>query len=431
LRLCFKLLSTIAIATVLSSQGFAAQSPVFKLLTNGKPVTIYSQPSKVYYLIMPSSMFDIETHGKGTLIIAIRSLIPIASSSTGGFNISITSGNGIQYYSMPESDASKLAISSTQFFVPSKKILKIYLTSSKKIKVYQIFLSKKAAYGAIVHVAFASPPKGTQQIKTTITRQTVESGAQHNNTIIVTSEKIVHYKPFKRWIGVTPVLGGGRMIQDTLNTSSPVLTLSVMANYGIAEWFNIYADINTDMIFSPNYRWVFLNTSPISDIPKSEEISWAGTGVGFRILNKQTIRLWLNSGYGYLWSNYHHYYLTGPSLGTTIYLHIFTKFNPEINVSFMYGTNTGNPVVARGNISNLQTPTLPMLQTTGSASQSTTIVGGGPQFLNVYSILVPVLKHLPAYGDPSIYLGYSGGALTYHSYTRYFNNIVVASKFRW
>ncbi len=405
--------------------GLAQQGPPFKLLTNGKPVTVAGQRGKIYYIIVPSSMFDIETHAQGKLTVTVRSLVPVASSRVGGFNISITTGGGVQYYSMPSSGPSKLVISSTQFFVPSKKELTLNLSPSQKVEVYQITLSQQATYGAMVYISFA-PTEVNRHPNTGVAYQPSmpvpqQPGSQHNYNMRVVMPAEYHpAPPFRRWASITPEIGGGGVVQDSPSSSSYDFLLSVRASYGPLDWLRINGDVTAQM-FSSSYTWI--NSQGPSYQSSMETNVLGHVSIGLNIVDADSVKIWLNPGYGYLWSSYpgssnqgtssYNYSLSGPSIGLGIYTQIWDFYNPEITLDFVYGTGVASIFTV----------------TTGIASYE--IAGGVPQMLTEYTLKIPVLRYPKTPGSPTVYVGYAGSALAFGSYTRFYNDVIIASKFEW
>ncbi|MCL4557554.1 MAG: hypothetical protein M1491_02795 [Deltaproteobacteria bacterium] len=406
---------TAAMTGLLAHQGLAQQSPPFKLLTNGKPVTIYGERGKIYYLIVPSSMFDIETHAQGKLTVTVKSLVPVASSSAAGFDMSITSNNGVQYYSMPSSGPSKLVMSNTQFFVPSEKELTINLSPSQEVEVYQIRLSEQATYGALVYISFA-PSEINQRPNTGVAYRPSmplpqQTGQQHNyNMRVVMPAEYRPTPPFRRWASVMPEIGGGGVMQDSPSVSSYNFLLSVRASYGPLDWLRINGDV-TGQMFGSFYAWTsYTSSPPLSSNDSLEETTvLAHASIGLNIADAEGVKVWLNPGYAYLLSTYYDYSFSGPSIGLGVYTHIWDHFNPEITLDFVYGI--------------------------GVASTFTTtteeIAGGVPQTLTEYTLKIPVLEYPGTPGSPAVYVGYAGSALAFGSYTRFYNNVILASKFQW
>ena len=395
LRLCLKIIAAVLFITITVSTGFANQSPFFRLLTNGRAVTLYEHPERVYYLLTHSNMLDIETHGKGTISIIVKSLMPVTASAMAGFDVSVSSGNKVQYYTMPASGTSKLDIVGHEGLTPSEKELDIHIITTDAINVYQIMVSANATYGALITVSFNNHTRPEEEAV--------------NNVISSPPPK-----PYKQWFSITPVVGGGVMYQDNTGASSEAFMLSARLYYGVLRWFKLNVNATTEF-FNSTYMVAFNNSTPSTLFDQgNEETNWIHGSMEFKIVSLKSIKLWLDPGYAYLWSTYNssdlqtNYDLQGPSLGIDVYTNFFPAFNPEISADFVYGTSANSPV-----------------------SSSASIQGSTPQYLTGYSIAVPVVEFKSVSGHPDLYVNYAGNALAFDSYTRFVNNIGVCAKFKW
>ncbi len=213
----------------------------------------------------------------------------------------------------------------------------------------------------------------------------------------------------KGLFSITPAIGAGGMIQDVPDRSSANLIMSLSAAYGVADWLKINGDVTTQ-VFNSTYIWVSPDRSNFSLYVDQgmEEITWVHASADLRLVHAQYADVWFNPGYAYLWSTYYNYYLSGPSLGASAYTHMFNRFNPEISVDVVYGASTRMAV-----------------------SPGAEVAGGRPEWLTSYTVAIPVFEAAGFVGRPVLYVGYSGSALTYVSYTRYFNNLIIASRFIW